>query len=124
MSAEAIAPTYLGWTVLDKRGRWMGTVQLVHLNDKTGRPEWVTVGIGRCVKTRHIAPLAGSTLGRRHLRLPYHPSTIRRAPLIVDADNMNIHDQFALYSHYLQNLAPSSRSNARPHQPGARLPGH
>src|SRR6478609_4682014 len=107
MSASVLAPTCIGRTVLDGRGRWVGTVQRVHLNRTTGRPEWITVRVGRWVTTRHVAPLAGSTLGRRALRLPYDRSAIRHAPPIMNADQMNVDEQFALYSHYLQNIAPS-----------------
>ena len=108
MSALVTAATCIGWTVLDGRGRWIGTVQRVHLNHTTGRPEWITVRVGRWVTTRQVAPLAGSTLWCRALRLPYDRSAIRHAPPIMNADQMNVDEQFALYSHYLQSVAPSS----------------
>src|SRR6476660_7215947 len=53
----ATTATWLGLAVLDQRGRWIGTVQHVHLNHTTGQPEWITVRVGRWVTTRHIAPL-------------------------------------------------------------------
>ena len=102
-----LAATCIGRTVLDGRGRWVGTVQRVHLNHTTGRPEWVTVHAGRWVTTRHIAPLAGSTLGRRGLKLPYNRCAVHQAPEILDPDRMDLGDQFALYSHYLQSVAAS-----------------
>jgi hypothetical protein len=108
MNAAATATTRVGQAVLDQRGRWIGTVHRVHLNHTTGRPEWVTVHAGRWVTTRHIAPLAGSTLGRRGLQLPYDRYAVHHAPEVMDADQMDLRDQFALYSHYLQSVAASS----------------
>ena len=106
---NAAAPDMcVGLAVLDQRGRWIGTVQRVHLNRTTGRPEWITVRAGRWVTTRHIAPLAGSTLGRRGLQLPYDRCALHRAPEVMDADQMDLRDQLALYSHYLQSVAASS----------------
>jgi len=88
--------------VLDQLGRWIGTVQRIHLNQTSGRPEWVTVCAGRWVTTRHIAPLAGSTLARHGLQLPYARCAVHHAPNVMDADQMDLDDQFALYSHYLK----------------------
>ena len=107
MKAAARA-TWVGLAVLDQRGRWIGTVQCVHLNHTTGQPEWITVRAGRLVTTRHIAPLAGSTLQRRGLQLPYNRLALHQAPEIMDPDQMNVRDQLALYSHYLQSIAASS----------------
>jgi hypothetical protein len=60
------------------------------------------------VTTRHIAPLAESTLGRRGLQLPYDRYAVHHAPQVMDADQMDLRDQLALYSHYLQSVAASS----------------
>jgi sporulation protein YlmC with PRC-barrel domain len=108
LSAASIALSWVGRSVLDHRGRKIGTVQRVHVNNRTGRPEWITVRTGRWVTTRHIAPLAGSTLGHQGLLLPYDRAAVHRAPQIMDADQMNVHEQFALYSHYLRSVAASS----------------
>jgi hypothetical protein len=108
MNAAATATTCVGQAVLDQRGPWIGTVDRVHLNHTTGRPEWVTVRAGRWATTRHIAPLAGSTLGRRGLKLPYDRYVVHHAPEIMDADQMDLRDQFALYCHYLQGVAARS----------------
>jgi len=108
MSVVATAPTYVGRTVVDQRGRRIGTVQRVHVNERTGQPEWITVRTDGSATTKYVVPLAGSTLGQHDLSLPFGRSIVRRAPPITDADHMNVHDQFALYSYYLQNLAPHS----------------
>jgi hypothetical protein len=94
--------------VVDQRGRRIGTVQSVHRSGRTGHPEWITVRTDRWATAQHIAPLAGSTIGHHELRLPFDASTVREAPPITDADQMDVHDQRALYSYYLQNLAPHS----------------
>src|SRR6476659_9705471 len=104
----AATDTRVGLAVLDQRGRWIGTVQRVHLNRTTGRAEWVTVRAGRWVTTRHIAPLAGSTLGRRGLELPCDRCAVHQAPEVMDADRMDLREQFALYSHYLKSVAANS----------------
>ena len=103
-----LAATCIGRTVLDGRGRWVGTVQRVHLNHTTGRAEWVTVRAGRWVTTRHIAPLAGSTLGRRGLEFPYDRCAVHHASEVMDADLVDLRDQLALYSHYLRSVVASS----------------
>jgi sporulation protein YlmC with PRC-barrel domain len=108
LTAAGTAPTYVDRIVVDQRGRRIGTVQSVHLNVRTGQPEWITVRIDRWTQTRHVAPLAGSILGHHDLRLPFDALIIRRAPPVIDADHMNIHDQLALYSYYLQKLARRS----------------
>jgi len=105
----AASDTRVGLAVLDQRGPWIGTVQRVHLNRTTERAEWVTVRAGRWVTTWHIAPLAGSTLGRRGLELPCDRRAVHHAPEVMDADQMDLGDQLALYSHYLHSVVASSQ---------------
>ena len=106
MNAAATA-TWLALAVLDQRGRWIGTVQHVHLNHTTGQPEWITVRVGRWVTTRHIAPLAGPP-SSAWSQLPYDRWAVHRHRKSLIPTDGPPRISSALYSHYLQGVVARS----------------
>jgi hypothetical protein len=94
----------------DDDGRRTGDLRLgLHGHQIDGRPP---TGLAGCIGERTLT-LVGNGLShrvreRRGLQLPYNRCALHRAPEVMDADQMDLRDQLALYCHYLQSVAASS----------------
>lgn len=90
-----------GATAYDADGEEVGTVGRVHLNDVSGKPEWVTVRTGLYGTEESVVPLSGSrrsTSGDLHVR--FDKDVVRRAPRVNPGDSLGAVDEQRLYEHY------------------------
>ncbi|HEY9438382.1 MAG TPA: PRC-barrel domain-containing protein [Streptomyces sp.] len=102
-----------GVTAYDADGEEVGTVGRVHLNDVSGRPEWVTVRTGLFGTEESIVPLAGSrrsTSGDLHVR--FEKDTVRQAPRVNPGDSLGAVDEQRLYAHYNLTRPPTEAAHA------------
>ncbi|MFK0181741.1 DUF2382 domain-containing protein [Streptomyces xanthochromogenes] len=87
-------------TVHDPEGDKIGKVEQVWLDDRTGRPEWVTVKTGLFGMKETFVPLAGARAEGDTLTVAHPKSVVHEAPH-VDADqHLDVHEEQALYQHY------------------------
>ncbi|MFE6162487.1 DUF2382 domain-containing protein [Streptomyces sp. NPDC056486] len=95
-SADGLA----GLTAYDRTGEKIGSVEQVYLDDRTGRPEWVTVKTGLFGMKQSFVPLSGARRQQDELHVAATKEAVKEAPR-VDADQHLEPDQEQdLYAHY------------------------
>ncbi|MFI6092963.1 DUF2382 domain-containing protein [Streptomyces sp. NPDC051218] len=95
-SADGLA----GLTAYDRTGEKIGSVEQVYLDDRTGRPEWVTVKTGLFGMKQSFVPLAGARRQQDELHVTATKEAVKDAPR-VDADqHLEPGEEQDLYTHY------------------------
>ncbi|GGV23913.1 hypothetical protein GCM10010277_03800 [Streptomyces longisporoflavus] len=95
-SADGLA----GLTAYDRTGEKIGSVEQVYLDDRTGRPEWVTVKTGLFGMKQSFVPLAGARRQQDELHVAATKEAVKEAPR-VDADqHLDQSEEQDLYAHY------------------------
>lgn len=95
-SADGLA----GLTAYDRTGEKIGSVEQVYLDDRTGRPEWVTVKTGLFGMKQSFVPLAGARRQQDELHVTATKEAVKDAPR-VDADqHLEPGEEQELYTHY------------------------
>ncbi|MFD4632373.1 PRC and DUF2382 domain-containing protein [Streptomyces sp. NPDC058284] len=89
-----------GLTAYDQTGEKIGSVEQVYLDDRTGRPEWVTVKTGLFGMKQSFVPLAGARRQEDQLHVATTKEAVKEAPR-VDADqHLEPEEEHELYRHY------------------------
>ncbi|GGX73389.1 DUF2382 domain-containing protein [Streptomyces minutiscleroticus] len=89
-----------GLTAYDPAGEKVGKVEEVYVDDRTGRPDWITVTTGLFGMKMTFVPLEGARRDGEGLRLAHTKDTIKEAPR-VDADqHLDADEEQRLYRHY------------------------
>ena len=70
----------LGEEARDVNGKSVGFVDLVFVDDETGRPEWMGVWNGLPGSHRHLVPLRGVEEQGSELRVPWTKDVVKSAP--------------------------------------------
>lgn len=95
-SADGLA----GLTAYDRTGEKIGSVEQVYLDDRTGRPEWVTVKTGLFGMKQSFVPLSGARRQQDELHVAATKEAVKEAPR-VDADqHLEPGQEQDLYTHY------------------------
>jgi uncharacterized protein (TIGR02271 family) len=109
----ANAPTYDAWrghTLIDRDGTKVGKVDDIYADDRTGRPEWMTVHTGLFGTRSSFVPIQGTSPRGNDLQAPYTKDQIKGAAN-VDADgHIDAEEVATLYRHYALELDESSRT--------------
>ncbi|QEV19294.1 DUF2382 domain-containing protein [Streptomyces alboniger] len=89
-----------GLTAYDRTGEKIGSIERVYLDDRSGRPEWVTVKTGLFGMKESFVPLAGARLRGEDLHVTATKEAVKEAPR-VDADqHLDPGQEHELYAHY------------------------
>jgi hypothetical protein len=78
---------WLGQEVLDSEGERIGKLEDVYYSSHRGEPVLVSVKRGMLGRRVSLAPLAGASVGRDHVRLAYTQAQIEGAGAQVDAED-------------------------------------
>lgn len=81
LGSEQIAGV-VGAKVIGLDGDRIGRVAEIHVNDRTGEPEWALVCSGRFGQASSLVPLAGADIDGAILGVPYEAATIWDAPRV------------------------------------------
>lgn len=90
-----------GGNVVDNDGDKIGSVGQIFLDDRTGRPEWVTVKTGLFGGGESFVPLRDSEVSGHDVRVPYDKDKVKDAPRISDSDgHLSEEEEGTLYAYY------------------------
>ena len=90
-----------GGNVVDNDGDKIGSIGQVFLDDRSGRPEWVTVKTGLFGGGESFVPLRESEIVGDDVRVPYDKDKVKDAPRIADADgHLSEDEEDTLYAYY------------------------
>ncbi|MFC8130689.1 DUF2382 domain-containing protein [Streptomyces sp. NPDC057302] len=109
-SADGLA----GLTAYDRTGEKIGSVEQVYLDDRTGRPEWVTVKTGLFGMKQSFVPLSGARRQEDELHVAATKEAVKEAPR-VDADqHLEPGQEQDLYTHYGLTRPTGSQTRTAP----------
>ena len=80
----------LGEEARDVNGKSVGFVDLVFVDDETGRPEWMGVWNGLPGSRRHLVPLRGVEEQGSELRVPWTKDLVKSAPTYDEEDDRGL----------------------------------
>ncbi|MFJ4923677.1 PRC and DUF2382 domain-containing protein [Streptomyces sp. NPDC088725] len=89
-----------GLTAHDKDGTKIGSVGQVYVDDRTGRPEWVTVKTGMFGMKESLVPLDGARRSGEDLHFPHSKETVKEAPRLDADEHLDASQEKQLYQHY------------------------
>jgi len=95
----------------------LGEIDDVFLDDQTGRPEWVRLGVGLFGWKNVLVPLEPLQRKDGGLRAPYSKAMIRDAPR-VEESYVSPDQETALYPYYGLDAASPSELNEMRGSPG------
>jgi hypothetical protein len=108
----------------------LGTVKDIFLDDQTGEPEWLQLGVGLFGRKDVLVPLQAVTQEDDRLSVAYTSDEIKDAPS-VDGDYISPQEESELYAYYgLAPVSPSELNERRggPDRPASprelRMPAH
>lgn len=95
-----------GLTAYDRDGNKIGNVGQIYVDDRTGRPEWVTVKTGLFGMKESLVPLEGARRRGQDLHVPHTKDTVKDAPRLDADEHLDPPQEKQLYQHYgLTNAA-------------------
>jgi uncharacterized protein (TIGR02271 family) len=93
----------MGKTVYSGEGEKIGKAGQVFLDDRTGRPEFMTVNTGLFGTSESFVPIQGAAFDGEDVTVPYSKAQIKDAPRIdLDGDHLDQADEDRLFAHYAQ----------------------
>lgn len=103
-----------GQDVVDAAGDKIGSLESVYFDTATDAPAFAAVQIGIPGRRRLVfAPLAGSVVAPKHLKLQVDRKTVRDAPTIDTDGELTSDLEPGLYAHYGLAYAPGANGERR-----------
>ncbi|HLI39353.1 MAG TPA: PRC-barrel domain-containing protein [Streptosporangiaceae bacterium] len=103
---------WLGHDVVDESGAKIGEFEAIYVDTRTDEPAFATVKVGRLGRSRLVfVPLAGATVGPRHLKVAYPKKQVKDAPSIATDGGLLAADEAQVFRHY--DMPYSAPENAR-----------
>lgn len=126
-STEELVPL-VGHEVVDAGGKSVGYVDLLFVDNETGRPEWLGIWNGVWgTRPRVLVPLRGIELVEDELRLPWSEDVVKKAPSYDEEDDRGLladhadvigisaEKERAAYAHYgVEPLTAAPQGEPRP----------
>jgi uncharacterized protein (TIGR02271 family) len=89
-----------GTSVVDSSGDRIGTVAQVYLDDRTGRPQWVTVTTGPAGSRETFVPLAAARLDGDRLVVDATRERVAGAPQVDEDGHISSREEAEIYRYY------------------------
>ncbi|MFI1676596.1 MULTISPECIES: PRC and DUF2382 domain-containing protein [unclassified Streptomyces] len=112
-----------GLTAYDRTGEKIGSVEQVYLDDRSGRPEWVTVKTGLFGMKQSFVPLAGARRQDDQLHVATTKEAVKDAPRIDADQHIEPGEEHELYAHYGLTRPEATTRGAAGGAPAAGMRG-
>ena len=113
---------WIGSRVDDVYGTTIGKVADVWTDEKTGRPRWLLVQLGRFGGHYTLVPYADASGGKADVWIPYDGPTVRQAPAVIPGVHLSPELDASFASHY--TAAREAASPTPPPLPARPRPEH
>ena len=100
MSEMTEAYDWQGRTILGSDGEKIGKVDEIYLDDRSGKPEWVTVKAGMFGSKSHFVPLAGASSAGEDVQVQVTKDLVKDAPSVEDDSALSQEEEAKLFRHY------------------------
>lgn len=113
LGSEQIADL-VGAKVIGLDGDRIGRVAEIHVNGRTGEPEWAVVSSGRFGQASSLVPLAGADIDGAILGVPYQATTIWDAPRVEWVGGLPAKQERGLLRYYQSAASDRPSSGSHP----------
>ncbi|MDQ1582141.1 MAG: hypothetical protein QOF36_195 [Microbacteriaceae bacterium] len=93
--------------VYGANGSKIGKIGQVYLDEKTGKPEWLTVATGLFGTAESFVPLRDATVNGDDVTVPYDKDVVKDAPRVDADESLEGEDEAKLYTYYSLDYAES-----------------
>ncbi len=101
MILENQIETLIGTTAYDSNGNKIGKVGQVVLDNRTGRPEWLTINTGLFGMKETFVPTQRAEVRDDSVVVPYEKDEVKNAPNVdVDRGHLSPEEELQLYRYY------------------------
>jgi uncharacterized protein (TIGR02271 family) len=100
MIAESQVRDLVGSTAYGPNGEKLGKVGQVYFDERSNRPEWVTVHTGLFGTNETFVPVQGAEFSGDRVTLGYDKQKIKNAPNIAEDGHLSENEEQQLYRHY------------------------
>ena len=87
-------------TIVDSDGKTLGKVDEIYLDDRTQKPEWVTVSSGLAGGKSQFVPLAGASSDEDHIHARVTVEQVKNAPSVQHDRHLSEEEETRLFEHY------------------------
>jgi PRC-barrel domain. len=87
-------------TVVGDDGSKIAKIDLVYVDDNSGRPGWVTIKTGMFGGAASFVPLTQADADGSQLRVPYDKKTIKDAPQVESDEHLSPQEEQELFRYY------------------------
>jgi uncharacterized protein (TIGR02271 family) len=91
---------WIGRTLVDCDGSKIGRVDQIYVDERSGRPAWMTVHTGLFGTRTSFVPLQDTSPAGADLAVPYSKDQVKNAPSIEPDGRLDPREEQALYRHY------------------------
>lgn len=103
-----------GQSVVDEKGRRIGTLESVYVETASDAPFFATVTVGVPTRKKLVfVPLDGAVVGPTYVRVAFARSQVKGAPSIGTDDVLPAEDEPAVFAHYALAYTPGSGGERR-----------
>ncbi|MBD0291382.1 MAG: PRC and DUF2382 domain-containing protein [Thermoleophilia bacterium] len=88
-----------GSDVFSSEGEKIGSIEELFVDEQTGEPEWIGLGIGFFGSKRVLVPVQGADVREDGVTVPYSKDQVKETP-DIDSDEISQETEERLYAHY------------------------
>jgi sporulation protein YlmC with PRC-barrel domain len=86
--------------LVDRNGNEIGSIGDIHIDEQTGRPEWLAVKTGLFGARVRFVPTAEARTEGDQVRVPYEKSHVKDSPNLEADGALSQEEERRLYEHY------------------------
>jgi uncharacterized protein (TIGR02271 family) len=92
--------TWRGHAMIDRDGGYIGRIDAIYVDERSGRPEWALVSVGLAGTRSTFVPIAEATTAGDDVRVPYQRRLVQDAPGIAPDRELSVTEEQRLFRHY------------------------
>jgi uncharacterized protein (TIGR02271 family) len=92
--------SWRGHALIDRAGGYIGRIDAIYVDDRSGQPEWALVSVGLAGTRSTFVPIVQATTAGSDVRVPYHKQLVEDAPGIAPDRQLSVAEEQQLFRHY------------------------